>query len=242
MPQTFQVPMQYFFLQFFTFTTRQYYNWVSFPLWLSYFFPSGAISNCPPLFPSSILVTVWPEGSSSGVTSFGLSYCPRVLTGRIPEGVFSPPLDHVLLELFTITCLSWIALLHMPHSFTEWPKPLCHEKAMIHEEATNVLTNQPYSFMDCQLPLWLVYFQEQETHWWLIKGIYLLFYYIKENKYRVYLWTVPYQRQCTSFTKECWVVMSQPGKWIIPRVLVFIYRKNHYLSEIWTLTRVCLVL
>ena len=35
---------------------------------------------------------------------------------RLP---FPSLLDHVLSELFTITCLSWVALHGMPHSFTE---------------------------------------------------------------------------------------------------------------------------
>ena len=41
----------------FTFTTRHIHNWASFSLWSSCFILSGAISNCPLLFPSSILDT-----------------------------------------------------------------------------------------------------------------------------------------------------------------------------------------
>ena len=44
----------------FTFTTGYIHNWLSFPLWPSCFILSGAISNCPLLFPSSILDTFWP--------------------------------------------------------------------------------------------------------------------------------------------------------------------------------------
>ena len=40
----------------FTFTTRHIHTWALFPLWLSLFIPSGAIS---PLFSSSILGTYW---------------------------------------------------------------------------------------------------------------------------------------------------------------------------------------
>ena len=48
-------------------------------------------------------------------------------------GVLFPPLvDHVLSELFAMTCPSWVALHGMAHSFTELHKPLCH-KAVIHE-------------------------------------------------------------------------------------------------------------
>ena len=43
-----------------------------------------------------------------------------------------PPIDHGLSELFTMTDPSWAALHGMPHSF-ELYKPLCHNKAVIHE-------------------------------------------------------------------------------------------------------------
>ena len=49
------------------------HGWVAFLLWPSCFILIGAISNCPPLFPSSILNTFWPGGaggSSSGIMSF----------------------------------------------------------------------------------------------------------------------------------------------------------------------------
>ena len=38
------------------------HNWLSFPLWPNWFILSGAINNCPLLFPSSILDTFWPGG------------------------------------------------------------------------------------------------------------------------------------------------------------------------------------
>ena len=44
----------------FTFITSKIHNWVAFPLWLSHFILSGAVSSHPPLFPSSILdIIVW---------------------------------------------------------------------------------------------------------------------------------------------------------------------------------------
>ena len=58
MDLTFQVPMQYCSLQHQTFTIRHIHNWVSFPLWLSLFIPSGVIS----LLFSSTLGTYQPEG------------------------------------------------------------------------------------------------------------------------------------------------------------------------------------
>ena len=42
------------------FTIKHIHNWLLFPLWPSPFILSGAISNCPLVFPSSILVTFWP--------------------------------------------------------------------------------------------------------------------------------------------------------------------------------------
>ena len=46
---------------------------------------------------------------------------------------FSPAADCVLSELFTMTRPSWVALQGMAHSFIELHKPLCHDKAVIHE-------------------------------------------------------------------------------------------------------------
>ena len=46
---------------------------------------------------------------------------------------FPSPLDLVFSELFTMTLSSWVALHGMAHSFTELHKPLCHDKAVIHE-------------------------------------------------------------------------------------------------------------
>ena len=46
---------------------------------------------------------------------------------------FPPPLDHVLSELSTMTCLSWVALHGMAHSFIELCRPLCHDREVTHE-------------------------------------------------------------------------------------------------------------
>ena len=46
----------------FTFTSRHIHSWASFLLWPSHFMLPRAISNCPPLFPSSILDTFQPGG------------------------------------------------------------------------------------------------------------------------------------------------------------------------------------
>ena len=46
---------------------------------------------------------------------------------------FPASVGHILSELFTMTCPSWVALHSMAHSSTELRKPLCHDKAVIHE-------------------------------------------------------------------------------------------------------------
>ena len=42
-------------------------------------------------------------------------------------------MDHILLELFPMTHLPWVSLHGMAHNFIELCKPLCHDKAVIHE-------------------------------------------------------------------------------------------------------------
>ena len=39
--------------------------------------------------------------------------------------------NHVLSEILTVTCLSWVALHCMTHSFIELCKPFCHNKTVI---------------------------------------------------------------------------------------------------------------
>ena len=74
---TFQVPMQYCSLQHqtFTLTTRHIHNWASFLLWLSCFILSRAISNCPLLFPTSILDTFRYGAHLPKSYLFAFSYC-----------------------------------------------------------------------------------------------------------------------------------------------------------------------
>ena len=87
----------------FTFTTRHIHNWVLFLFWPILFILSGAISNCPLVFPSSILDTSWPGSSSSGVISF----CLFILSMEFSQQeywsgfLFPPSVDHVLSELWS---------------------------------------------------------------------------------------------------------------------------------------------
>ena len=61
-----------------TFTTRHIYKWVSFLLCPSHIILSGAISNCPLLFPSSILDTFQP-GRRGGASSVVMTFCLFIL-------------------------------------------------------------------------------------------------------------------------------------------------------------------
>ena len=72
--------------------------------------------------------------SSSSIISFCLFilFIPHVhgiLQARIPRA----PVDHIWSELFTMTHPFWVALHSMARSFIELHKPLCHNKAVIHE-------------------------------------------------------------------------------------------------------------
>ena len=49
---------------------------------------------------------------------------------------FPPPVGHVLSELSTMTCPSWVALHSMAHSFLEFRKPLLHDKAVISKSSS----------------------------------------------------------------------------------------------------------
>ena len=55
-----------------------------------------------------------------------------------------PPVDHVLSELSTMICPSWVALHGMAHSFVGLHKPLCHNKAVIHEDVLQSMGSQRF--------------------------------------------------------------------------------------------------
>ena len=57
-------------LDIFNFIDKHIHNWVLFLLWPSCFILSRAISNCPLLFPSSILDTFQPRGRGSSSVSY----------------------------------------------------------------------------------------------------------------------------------------------------------------------------
>ena len=137
MDLTFQVPIQYCSLQH----------------WILLASPDTSTTECRVCFgptTSFILgllviflhsspVAYWTTSdlgdSSLGVISFWpfiqfMRFSRKVYWGCLP---FPPSVDHVLSELSAITCLSWVALHCMAHSFIESHKPLCHNKVEILE-------------------------------------------------------------------------------------------------------------
>ena len=110
MDLTFQVPMQYCFLQHQTMLsiTSHIHNWVLFLLWLHPFILSGVIS---PL----VSVAYWAP-TDLGSSSFSiLSFCLFILFMGFSRqeywsGLpFPSPADHILSDFSTMTCLSWVA-------------------------------------------------------------------------------------------------------------------------------------
>ena len=122
--QTFQVPMQYCFFTAsdFTFTTRYIQTWALFPLWLSLFIISGAISS---LFSSSILGTWWVHSSVSCLFMF--SYYSWGSQGKNAELVW-----HFIFQ-WTLFCQNsppWP--FHLGWSYTAWLSFIELDKAVIH--------------------------------------------------------------------------------------------------------------
>ena len=125
--------MLFFAASDFTFTTRHIHSWVSFLLWPSCFILSGVIVL------RSSPVAYWTP-SDPGDSSFSvISFCLFIQFMRFSQKIYwnslsvPPPVDHVLSELSTTTLLFWVALHSMAHSFIEFCKLLCHDKAVIHE-------------------------------------------------------------------------------------------------------------
>ena len=59
-----------------------------------------------------------------------MRFSRQVHWGALP---FPPLVGHILSELSTMTCLSWVPPHGMAYSFTELRKPLCRDKAVLHE-------------------------------------------------------------------------------------------------------------
>ena len=123
------IPGSYAILLFtaldFTSITSHIHNWVLFLLWLHLFFLSGVSS---PLITSSILGT-YQLGEFIFQCPF---FCLFILFMGFSRQeywsglLFPSPMDHVLLELSTMTCLSWVSLLGTAHSLIELDKAVVH--------------------------------------------------------------------------------------------------------------------
>ena len=106
-------------------------NCAQFPLCPSCFILSGAFSSCFLLFPESLLEGSNLGSSSSHVISF---YLFTLSMGFLhPESwsrsLFPPSVDHIMLELFTMTCWPWVALHGVSHCLIELCK-LLHSKRL----------------------------------------------------------------------------------------------------------------
>ena len=135
MDLTFQIPMQYCSLQHRTLlpspvtsTTWHYFHFCSF------FILFGVIS---PLFSSSILGTDRPGEFISQCHIFLPFHTvhgvlkARILKRFASTEVVTSPVDHVLSELSTMTCLSWEALHSMAHCFFELDKAVVHVISLV---------------------------------------------------------------------------------------------------------------
>ena len=88
------------------------------------------------LFLHSSPVAYWAAtdlGSSSfSVIHFCFSYCSWALKARILKWfAFPSPVDHILSELSTMTCPSWVALHSMAHSFIDLDKAVVHVISLV---------------------------------------------------------------------------------------------------------------
>ena len=119
---TFQVPVQYCC---FISINSHIHKWVLFLLWLFLFIISGVNS---PLISSSILGTYQP---GEFIFQFPIFLLFMMFMGLSRQEywsdlAFPSPVDYFLLELSTITCLSWVALHCMAYSFIEFDKAVVH--------------------------------------------------------------------------------------------------------------------
>ena len=127
MDLTFQVPIQYCSLQHQTLLPSPVTPPAGycFLLCLHHFLLSGVIS---PLISSSILGTYWPGEFIFQCPIFLPFHTVHgVLKARIGNGfLFPSPVDHILSELSTMTCPSWVVLQDMAHSSIELDKAVVH--------------------------------------------------------------------------------------------------------------------
>ena len=122
----FQVLIQYCSLQFGTLVHHQTHPQLGVIFaWLSLFIPSWAVSL---LFSSSILGSCWPGEFIFQYHVFclfllSMGFSKQECWRGLP---FPPPVEHILLELSTMSHLPWVALHGIAHSFFELLKAVNH--------------------------------------------------------------------------------------------------------------------
>ena len=126
----------FFAASYLTFIPRHIHNWASFPIRSSCFI----LLRLLVVLLCSSPVAYW-TASELGDSSFRvISFCPLIQFMRSSWQIYwggmpaSAPVDHILSELPTMNRPTWVALHGMAHRFIELHKPLCHNKAVIHEE------------------------------------------------------------------------------------------------------------
>ena len=127
MDLTFQVPMQY--------CSSQHQTLLSPPDTSTtehHFCFGPASSSFLELFLCYSLITYWTPADLEGLSPSVTSFCPFILFMGFSRqecwrGLpFPSPVDHVLAELSTVTCLSWVALHGKAHSFIQLQKAVIH--------------------------------------------------------------------------------------------------------------------
>ena len=134
MDLTFQVPMQYCSIQHQTLFPSS----VKSTTWYCFRFGFGSVSWLfLELFLHSSPETYWAP-TNLGSSSFSvLSFCLFIMFMGFSRqeywnGLpFPSPMDHILSELSTMTCPSWVALHGMAHSFIELDKAVVHVISLV---------------------------------------------------------------------------------------------------------------
>ena len=136
---TFQVPMQYFYQQHRTFPSLPDMSAAECPFGLSqplhqlwsYLYLSSAL-------PQQHVGCIPTRGAHLSASYFlAFCFCPWGKdTGVACQ--FLLQVDRIYSELSTMTYPSWVSLQCIAHSFSELLKPLCHNKAAIHEEGVQI--------------------------------------------------------------------------------------------------------
>ena len=140
MDRTFQIPMQYVLYSIRLYFHHQTHPTEDFYFVISHFYLDPAASFFLELLVIALCsspVTYWIPSGLWGSSSVVISFCLFILSIGLSRqeywsGLLFPPLvGHILSELFTMTCPSYVTLHGMIHSFTKLFKPLFHDTAVI---------------------------------------------------------------------------------------------------------------